>query len=91
MKDIVERLRCGTCIGEKPMDGVAIAQGMADAADEILRLRAALTPFAEAWKTVTSNEAVVRTCSLSQLGRLCECELSGADFQQAALSLQPKN
>ncbi len=38
MSDIVERLRKGTCIGGKPMDALAISQGMADAADEIDRL-----------------------------------------------------
>lgn len=51
------------------------------------RLRDALTPFAKAWKTVTSNSAV-HHLSLSQLARLCECEISAVDYQRAARTLE---
>lgn len=55
---------------------------------ETVELRTALKPFADAWVTVTSN-SVVHHLSLAQLARLCECEISGADYQKAARSLSP--
>jgi len=62
-------------------------QAIATLADQRDAAREALKPFAAAWDTVTDNESVVRTCSMSQIGRLCGCEVSGVHFKAAAAVL----
>jgi len=45
-------------------------------------MRAALEPFAKAYETVTSNEAV-RHYSLAQIAAICACEIAGVHYQRA--------
>jgi hypothetical protein len=83
--DIVTMLRKGEKEGVDGWWGT-----MAEAADEIERLRDALHPFAQAYRTVTANAAVTKTCSLGQIARLCDCEISGVHYQLAAATLTPE-
>ncbi len=79
--DIVERLRKGTCIGGKPMDALAIAQGMADAADEIDRLEI----DRDAWRLAFKDMVELKTQAV-QRAETAEAVIAAARALKSPLS-----
>lgn len=62
---------------------------MADRADRMpeASLRAALRPFAQAWRVATHHKAVAAKLTMAQLGELAAHEVSGVHFRNAETAL----